>query len=53
MGLQGGAGVVLLHGAEGADWIAFKYMDPHRADERIELEHLQSRGAYRRIGWRQ
>ena len=37
MGLQGGAGIVLQHAAEGADWIAFKYMDPHNPAERFEL----------------
>lgn len=52
MNVQGGAGIVLQNAAEGADWIVFKYMDPSNKAERIEVEHLQSRGAYRRIGWR-
>jgi hypothetical protein len=52
MNVQGGAGIVLLHAAEGADWIVFKYMDASNKAERVEVEHLQSRGAYRRIGWR-
>ena len=53
MGLQGGAGIVLQKAAEGADWIVFKYMDPFKKTERIEVEHIQYRGAYRRIGWRE
>jgi hypothetical protein len=52
MGLQGGAGIVLQKAADGADWIAFKYMDPFNKAERIDVQHLQYRGAYRRIGWR-
>ena len=52
MGLQGGAGIVLQKAAEGADWIVFKYMDPFKKAERIEVEHIQFRGSYRRIGWR-
>ena len=54
MVLQGGAGIVLEHAAEGADWIAFKRMTPGTAatTDSIEVEHLQSRGSYRRIGWR-
>lgn len=52
MALQGGAGIVLQHAAEGADWIVFKYMDATNPAERIEVEHLQALGAYRRIGWR-
>jgi hypothetical protein len=52
MNLQGGAGIVLQHAAEGADWIVFKYMDPINKADRIEVEHIQYRGSYRRIGWR-
>jgi hypothetical protein len=52
MVLQGGAGIVLRHAAEGADWIVFKYMDPFNKADRIEVEHMQYRGAYRRMGWR-
>ena len=52
MVLQGGAGIVLQHAAEGADWIVFKYMDPFNKADRVEVEHMQYRGSYRRIGWR-
>jgi hypothetical protein len=52
MKLQGGAGIVLQHAAEGADWIVFKYMDPFNKADRVEVEHMQYRGSYRRIGWR-
>lgn len=52
MGLQGGAGIVLQKAAEGADWIVFKYMDPFNKADRVEVEHIQYRGSYRRIGWR-
>jgi hypothetical protein len=52
MRVQGGAGLVLQHAAEGADWIVFKYMDPFNKADRVDVEHMQYRGAYRRIGWR-
>lgn len=52
MNLQGGAGIVLEKAAEGRDWIAFKYMDPFKKADRIDVQDLQYRGSYRRIGWR-
>jgi hypothetical protein len=52
MGLQGGAGIVLQKAAEGRDWIVFKYMDQFNKAERIDVQDLQYRGSYRRIGWR-
>lgn len=52
MKLQGGAGVVLQKAAEGRDWIAYKYMDPFSKADRIDVQDLQYRGSYRRIGWR-
>jgi hypothetical protein len=52
MKLQGGAGIVLEKAAEGRDWIAYKYMDKFNKAERIDVQDLQYRGAYRRIGWR-
>lgn len=52
MDLQGGTGIVLLKAAEGADWKVSKYMDPFNKADRVEVEHLNSGGSYRRIGWR-
>ncbi len=54
MGLQGGAGIVLLKAAEGYDWIAFKNqaMSAEFKADRIEVEELQYRGSYRRTGGR-
>ena len=52
MGLQGGAGIVLLKGEAGYDWIAFKQMDPNKVhkEDRIEVEGLLNGGSYRRYG---
>jgi len=52
MGQRGGAGVVLQKAAEGADWIAFKYLNVYMKGDNIDVQHLQSRGAHRRIGSR-
>jgi hypothetical protein len=52
MGLQGSAGIVLQKAAEGADWIVMKYMSPNVKTDNIEVEHIQYRGAYRRVGER-
>ena len=53
MGLYGGVGIVLKNGPESADWVVFKYQSrvPNKA-ERIEVEHIVSRGGDRFIGWR-
>ena len=54
MGLQGGAGIVLLKAAEGYDWIAFKNqaMSAEFKADRIAVDELQYRGSYRRTGGR-
>lgn len=53
MNVQGGTGIVLLHAAQGRDWIVFKYQSrvPNKS-ERIEVEDLQYGGSSRWIGWR-
>lgn len=53
MKVQGGAGIVLQHAAQGRDWIVFKYQSrvPNKS-ERIEVEDLQYGGSSRWIGWR-
>ena len=53
MKVQGGAGIVLQHAAQGRDWIVFKYQSrvPNKT-ERIEVEDLQYGGSSRWIGWR-
>ena len=52
MGRQGGAGIVLLKGEAGSDWIAFKLMDPNmrHKEDRIEVEGLLEGGSYSRHG---
>ena len=53
MKLQGGTGIVLHNGEQGADWIVYKYMIPDPSKiERIDVQHITSRGGMRRIGWR-
>lgn len=53
MKMQGGAGIVLQHAAQGRDWLVFKYQSrvPNKS-ERIEVEDLQYGGSSRWIGWR-
>ena len=51
MGLQGGAGIVLLGGESGADWIAFPWAGSANHDM-IDVQNLQYRGAQRRLGSR-
>lgn len=53
MRMQGGAGIVLLHAAQGRDWLVFKFQSrvPNKS-ERIEVEDLQYGGSSRWIGWR-
>lgn len=53
MRMQGGTGIVLLHAADGRDWLVFKYQSrvPNKT-ERIEVEDLQNGGSSRWIGWR-
>jgi hypothetical protein len=52
MGLRGGAGIVLQKAADGADWIAFKYLNPYMKGDNIDVQDLQVRGGKRRIGSR-
>lgn len=52
MGFEGGAGIVLEKAADGADWIVMKYMSPNVKTDNIEVEHMQNRGTYRRVGER-
>jgi hypothetical protein len=53
MNVQGGTGIVLLHAAQGRDWIVFKFQSrvPNKT-ERINVEDLESRGSSRWMGWR-
>ena len=52
MGLQGGAGIVLLKGERGDDWIAFKQMDPNKVhkEEYIQVNGLLNGPSYKRFG---
>ena len=50
MRLRGGAGLVLQKADEGADWIVFKYVNQYIKGDHIDVQHLQERGAKRRIG---
>ena len=52
MGLQGGAGIVLLKGEGGFDWIVFKKMSAYDKRDIIDVQELQSRGGMRRRGVR-
>ena len=47
-----GAGIVLLKGEAGYDWIAFKKMDPNKVnkEERIEVDGLLNGPSYQRFG---
>jgi len=53
MNVQGGTGIVLLHAAQGRDWIVFKFQSrvPNKS-ERINVEDLEFRGSSRWMGWR-
>ena len=50
MGLRGGAGLILKKADESADWIVFKYVNQYLKGDNIDVQHLQERGAKRRIG---
>ena len=52
MGLQGGAGIVLLRGESGLDWIVFPWSGATTHDI-VDIQNLQYRGAQRRLGARQ
>ena len=51
MGLQGGAGIVLLRGEAGADWIVYPWWGAPNQDM-IEIENLVGRGGQRRLALR-
>ncbi|MDQ3798839.1 MAG: hypothetical protein M3384_05270 [Acidobacteriota bacterium] len=52
MKLQGGAGIVLLKGESGDDWLVRKAVNPNFKTDHIDVWHLQYGGAQRRIGQR-
>lgn len=51
MGLKGGAGIVLLGGESGADWIAFNWGATEH--DIVDIQNLKYRGQQRRLGARE